>query len=169
MKQYPAPPKMTIDAKKKYTATIHTTKGDIVLDLFASEAPKTVNNFVFLARDGFYNGVKFHRIIKGFMIQSGDPKGDGTGGPGYRFDDEAVTRNYVAGTIAMANSGPNTNGSQFFITTVPTPHLDNRHSVFGEVVEGMEVVTKIGAVATGRQDRPVKPVVMNHVTIQRVG
>jgi hypothetical protein len=111
-KQYSTPPKMTIDINKKYTATMHTTKGDIVIELLASEAPVTVNNFIFLARDGFYNSVKFHRVIKGFMIQSGDPKGDGTGGPGYKFDDEPVTRQYLAGTMAMANAGPNTNGSR---------------------------------------------------------
>ena len=170
MKQYPAPPKMTIDAKKKYTATIHTTKGDIVLDLFASEAPKTVNNFVFLARDGFYNGVKFHRIIKGFMIQSGDPKGDGTGGPGYRFDDEAVTRNYVAGTIAMANSGPNTNGSQFFIMHQDYA-LRKDYTIFGIVTQGMDVVDKIAKTPVvqslrGETSQPMEDVLVNSIDIK---
>ena len=170
MKQYPAPPKMTIDAKKKYTATIHTTKGDIVLDLFASEAPKTVNNFVFLARDGFYNGVRFHRIIKGFMIQSGDPKGDGTGGPGYRFDDEAVTRNYVAGTIAMANSGPNTNGSQFFIMHQDYA-LRKDYTIFGIVTQGMDVVDKIAKTPVvqslrGETSQPMEDVLVNSIDIK---
>ena len=169
LKQYPAPPKVHIDAKKKYTATMHTTKGDIVLDLFASEAPKTVNNFVFLARDGFYNGVRFHRIIKGFMIQSGDPKGDGTGGPGYRFDDEAVTRNYVAGTIAMANSGPNTNGSQFFIMHQDYA-LPKSYTIFGIVTQGMDVVDKIANTPVrsfrGEMSQPTEDVLVNSIDIK---
>ena len=168
MKQYPSPPPLTVDASKKYTAKISTSAGDMTAELFAGDAPRTVNNFVFLARDGFYNGVIFHRVIPGFMVQGGDPTGTGTGGPGYRFEDEPVSKRYTRGTLAMANAGPNTNGSQFFITLGPTPHLDNRHSVFGEVVEGLDIVKKIGAVPTGRQDRPVKPVVMNHVTIKRI-
>ena len=168
MKSYPAPPQMAIDPAHSYTATIDTSAGTMTAELFASEAPKTVNNFVFLARDGFYDGVIFHRVISGFMIQGGDPTGTGGGGPGYRFDDERVTRKYSRGIMAMANAGPNTNGSQFFITLAPTPHLDNRHSVFGEVVSGLDVVKRIGRVATGRQDRPVTPVVMNKVTIERV-
>ena len=167
-------------------AKFDTTEGTFTVRLFEKEAPRTVANFAGLAegtkewvdpstgkkRTGpYYDGVVFHRVINGFMIQGGDRLGTGTGGPGYNFADEfhPSRRPSRAGMLSMANAGPNTNGSQFFVTLGPTPHLDNRHSVFGEVVEGMEVVTKIGAVATGRQDRPVKPVVMNHVTIQRVG
>jgi cyclophilin family peptidyl-prolyl cis-trans isomerase len=142
-KQYSAPPKMTIDKNKKYTATIQTEKGDIVLELFAKDAPNTVNNFVFLARDGFYNGVTFHRVIPGFMVQGGDPTGTGGGGPGYRFADEFSQRRHGTGTLSMANAGPNTNGSQFFITYAPTPHLDGKHSVFGQVIKGMDVMNKI--------------------------
>ena len=167
-------------------AKFDTTEGTFTVRLFEKEAPRTVANFAGLAegtkewvdpstgkkRTGpYYDGVVFHRVINGFMIQGGDRLGTGTGGPGYNFADEfhPSRRHSRAGMLSMANAGPSTNGSQFFVTLGPTPHLDNRHSVFGEVVEGMEVVTKIGAVATGRQDRPVKPVVMNHVTIQRVG
>jgi cyclophilin family peptidyl-prolyl cis-trans isomerase len=136
---------MVIDAKKKYTAALKTELGDIVIELFADKVPQTVNNFVFLARDGFYEGVTFHRVIKGFMAQGGDPTGTGTGGPGYKFKDEfhPGLRHNVAGILSMANAGPNTNGSQFFITHAPTPHLDNRHSVFGKVVQGLEVLLAI--------------------------
>jgi peptidyl-prolyl cis-trans isomerase A (cyclophilin A) len=166
-------------------AKFDTTEGSFTIRLFDKEAPNTVANFVGLAegtkewRDPatgqkkkapYYDGVIFHRVINGFMIQGGDPLGQGTGGPGYTFADEfhPTRRHDKAGMLSMANAGPNTNGSQFFITLGPTPHLDNRHSVFGEVVSGLDVVKKIGGVATGRQDRPVKPVVMNHVTIERV-
>ncbi|HEX2455721.1 MAG TPA: peptidylprolyl isomerase [Vicinamibacterales bacterium] len=167
-------------------ARFDTTEGSFTIRLFDKEAPKTVANFVGLV-DGskewkdpatgekkkgpYYDGVIFHRVINGFMIQGGDPLGQGTGGPGYTFADEfhPSLRHDRAGILSMANSGPNTNGSQFFITLGPTPHLDRRHSVFGEVVEGLDVVRRIGAVPTGRQDRPVKPVVMNKVTIERVG
>ncbi|MBI2958236.1 MAG: peptidylprolyl isomerase [Chloroflexi bacterium] len=149
---------MTIDKSKKHTATLHTSKGDIVVELFASEAPITVNNFVFLARDGFYNGVKFHRVIKGFMIQGGDPRGDGTGGPGYRFNDEPATRKYVRGTIAMANSGPNTNGSQFFIVHQDYP-LPPQYTIFGIVTRGFDVVDAIAnaPVAMGADGAPSRP------------
>lgn len=149
MKQYSSPPAMALDLKKDYTATLHTSKGDIVLEFFPQEAPKTVNNFIFLAREGFYNGTKFHRIIKNFMIQGGDPLGNGTGGPGYRFEDEPVKRDYVAGTIAMANAGPNTNGSQFFIMhrDVSLPKL---YTIFGKAVQGMEVVDKIANTPVSR-------------------
>jgi cyclophilin family peptidyl-prolyl cis-trans isomerase len=136
---------MVIDPKKHYTATFKTDQGDFVVELFADRVPKTVNNFVFLARDGFYDGVTFHRVIKGFMAQGGDPTGRGTGGPGYKFADEfhPGLRHNAAGILSMANAGANTNGSQFFITHGPTPHLDNKHSVFGMVIEGLDVVMGI--------------------------
>lgn len=143
-KQYDSYPKIIIDQNKQYTATLVTTKGTLKIKLFPKEAPKTVNNFVFLIKDGFYNGVKFHRIIKGFMIQTGDPKGDGTGGPGYKFEDEAVTRDYKRGIIAMANAGPNTNGSQFFIMHQDYA-LSKNYTIFGEVIEGIDVVDKIAS------------------------
>ncbi len=144
-KQYAAPPSMVIDPAKKYTAVFHTEAGDFSIELFADKAPKTVNNFVFLAREGFYNGVTFHRVIKGFMAQGGDPTGTGTGGPGYKFADEfhPALRHNAPGILSMANAGPNTNGSQFFITHGPTPHLDMRHSVFGKVTTGLDVVLAI--------------------------
>lgn len=144
-KQYSAPPPMLIDPKKKYTATFKTEKGEFVVELFADKAPKTVNNFVFLSRDHFYDGVTFHRVIKGFMAQGGDPTGTGMGGPGYKFADEfhKDLRHSGPGILSMANAGPNTNGSQFFITHGATPHLDNRHAVFGKVTKGMDVVLAI--------------------------
>ena len=160
-----------------------TTEGTFTVRFFDQETPRTVENFVGLAegtkewtdprsnqkvKRPYYNGTIFHRVIAGFMIQGGDPLGQGTGGPGYNFSDEfhPKARHDKAGMLSMANAGPNTNGSQFFITLGPTPHLDNRHSVFGEVVEGLDVVKKIGAVPT-KQDRPVTPVVINQVTIER--
>lgn len=145
MKQWTTPPAMQIDLTKKYTAALHTEKGDIVLELFADKAPRTVNNFVFLAREGFYDGVIFHRVIADFMAQSGDPTGRGSGGPGYRFEDEfhPSLRHDKPGILSMANAGPNTNGSQFFITHVPTPWLDGKHSVFGQVIGGMDVLLSI--------------------------
>lgn len=144
-KQYPAPPPLTIDANKKYSATLDTSKGKIVCELFAKDAPKTVNNFVFLAREGFYDGTVFHRVIANFMIQGGDPTATGTGGPGYRFEDETRNnpRKHKIGSLSMANAGPNTNGSQFFITHVVTDWLDGKHTVFGQVTEGQDVVNKI--------------------------
>lgn len=147
MAQYSAAPEMAIDAQKSYTATIQTTKGDVVIDLFPKEAPLSVNNFVFLAREGFYNDVKFHRIIKGFMIQGGDPTGTGAGGPGYQFNDEEVTRDYVRGTLAMANAGPNTNGSQFFIMHADMG-LPPSYNIFGLVKEGIETIDAIADVPT---------------------
>ena len=135
-KQYNAPPAMQIDPNKSYTATFKIDHGDIVVDLFAAQAPYTVNNFVFLAREGFYDNSTFHRVISQFMAQGGDPTGSGRGGPGYRFDDEPgalALKHDRAGILSMANAGPNTNGSQFFITHVPTPHLDGKHAVFGKV------------------------------------
>lgn len=143
--QYDSPPSMQIDSDKRYRASIETTKGAIELELFAEHAPRTVNNFVFLAREGFYDGTSFHRVIPNFMIQGGDPTGTGRGGPGYRFRDEfdGNPLRHDRGVISMANAGPNTNGSQFFITHAPQPHLDNRHTVFGRVTEGIEVVDSI--------------------------
>ncbi len=134
---------MTIDVNKKYTALIKTAKGDLVLELYPQDAPVTVNNFVTLARKGFYNGLTFHRIIPGFMAQGGDPSGNGTGGPGYTFQDEFSSRTHQAGSLSMANSGPNTNGSQFFICYAPQPHLNGKHTVFGQLTQGMDVLKKL--------------------------
>ena len=142
-KTYSAPPPMTIDTSKQYTATIETEKGDLVLELFASDVPMTVNNFVFLAREGFYDGTTFHRVVPGFMAQGGDPTGTGTGTPGYQFDDEITEHTHVTGALSMANSGPNTNGCQFFITYAPQHHLDGKHSVFGQLIGGMDVLERI--------------------------
>jgi cyclophilin family peptidyl-prolyl cis-trans isomerase len=140
-----APPSGALDTSKKYTARFRTEKGDIVVELFADRAPMTVENFVNLARSGFYDGTTFHRVIGGFMAQGGDPTGTGTGGPGYQFDDEfdPSLRHASAGILSMANAGPGTNGSQFFITYGPTPHLDGKHSVFGKVVDGMNVLRSL--------------------------
>ncbi len=165
--QYPAPPEMQIDPSATYTATIKTNKGDITAKLFADEAPNTVNNFVFLAREGFYDGVIFHRVIKGFMIQGGDPTGTGTGGPGYRFADELeASRNhgYKMGTLAMANAGPNTNGSQFFVMHQDYG-LPPQYSVFGKTIDGQDVVDDIATTATGRADKPVEDVVISTIEI----
>ena len=137
---YSAPPPMTIDTNKQYIATIETEKGNLVLELFASDVPVTVNNFVFLAREGFYDDTTFHRVIPDFMAQGGDPTGTGTGGPGYSFADEFTTHTHVTGALSMANAGPNTNGSQFFITYTPQHHLNNHHSVFGQLTDGMDVL-----------------------------
>jgi cyclophilin family peptidyl-prolyl cis-trans isomerase len=136
------PPKGDLATSRTYTATFKTEKGDIVAELFAAEAPKTVENFINLARSGFYDGTTFHRVIAGFMAQGGDPTGTGRGGPGYQFEDEfsPKRRHDAAGVLSMANAGPGTNGSQFFITYGPTPHLDDRHTVFGRVTTGMEVL-----------------------------
>ncbi len=144
-KQWKSPPEMVIDVKKKYTVKIETTKGVIELSLAPQYAPKTVNNFVFLIGEGFYDGIVFHRVIANFMIQTGDPTGTGRGGPGYRFADEFAGNPLEHGkcVISMANAGPNTNGSQFFITHAPQPHLNNRHTVFGKVVAGQDVVDAI--------------------------
>lgn len=143
--QWREAPAMEIDPSKNYRATIETTRGTIVLELYPAHAPKTVNNFVFLTRQGFYDGLKFHRVISNFMIQGGDPTGTGTGGPGYRFADETYGNplKHETGVISMANAGANTNGSQFFITHSPQPHLNGRHTVFGRVIEGQEVVDSI--------------------------
>jgi cyclophilin family peptidyl-prolyl cis-trans isomerase len=143
--QWSQPPKMEIDPKKMYSAILETDKGDITLELYADKAPQTVNNFIFLARQGFYDGTIFHRVIANFMAQGGDPTGTGRGGPGYQFRDEfnPQLRHDKPGVLSMANAGPNTNGSQFFITHVPTPWLDGKHSVFGQVTEGIDVLMSI--------------------------
>lgn len=146
---------------------IETTMGDIYADLYQAEAPKTVENFVTLAKKGFYDGIIFHRVIPDFMIQTGDPTGTGMGGPGYQFADEfsPKLRHDKPGVLSMANSGPGTNGSQFFITEVPTPWLDNRHSVFGQVTGGMDVVNAIAKAPRDRQDKPVQKIAMNKVVV----
>jgi len=145
IQQWSNPPEMIIDADKDYKAILHTEKGDIKINLFEGKVPETVNNFVFLAKEGFYDGVIFHRVIMNFMAQTGDPTSTGTGGPGYQIDDEfhKDLKHNKPGIVSMANAGPNTNGSQFFITHVPTPWLDGKHSVFGEVEDGMDVVYAI--------------------------
>ncbi|HET7036655.1 MAG TPA: peptidylprolyl isomerase [Thermomicrobiaceae bacterium] len=170
-KQWSSPPAMQIDTNKSYQATLHTSKGDIVIDLLAKEDPVTVNNFVFLAQQGFYDNVPFHRIIKDFMIQTGDPTGTGRGGPGYRFQDEPVTGDYTPGTVAMANAGPNTNGSQFFIMTQDySGKLPKNYTIFGKVSQGMDVVqaianTPVGPSATGEMSNPTEPVSIKSVDI----
>lgn len=143
--QWKNPPSMQIDLKKNYQVKMETNRGDIQLELYPQHAPKTVNNFVFLAEQGFYDGVTFHRVINNFVIQGGDPTGTGTGGPGYRFEDEVINNplKHETGVISMANAGPNTNGSQFFITHSPQPHLNGKHTVFGKVITGQEVVNAI--------------------------
>lgn len=170
-RQYESPPAMTIDPNKSYTATLHTTMGDMDVELFPKEAPKTVNNFVFLAREGFYNNVKFHRIIKGFMVQTGDPTGTGAGGPGYRFADEPVMRDYTRGTVAMANAGKNTNGSQFFIMHADYS-LAKDYTIFGQVSgkPGLDVLDKIAntpvkASRTGERSAPTQDVLITGVDI----
>jgi cyclophilin family peptidyl-prolyl cis-trans isomerase len=165
-KQWSKPPEMQIDPKKKYKAHMETDKGIMVIELFADKAPRTVNNFVFLAREGYYEGVMFHRVISNFMAQGGDPTGRGSGGPGYQFADEfhPSLRHDKPGILSMANAGPNTNGSQFFITHGPTPHLDNRHAVFGQVVEGMDVLMSIPPRDPGNPNAPA--VKIKSITIE---
>ncbi len=160
-------PDMTSEATETAAkAILHTSMGDITVEFFADDAPKTVSNFVKLSKKGFYDGLIFHRVIKEFMIQGGCPQGTGTGGPGYTFEDEFNDHKIVAGTLAMANSGPNTNGSQFFIVTEsPQSHLDGKHTAFGQVEKGMDVVKKIAAVKTGPMDRPLEPVTIESVEI----
>ena len=164
-KQYDSAPAMTIDPNTTFVATFDTSKGKIVVDLFPKDAPKTVNNFVFLAREKFYDGTKFHRVIENFMIQGGDPEGTGRGGPGYRFEDEINSHKAVRGSLAMANAGPNTNGSQFFIvTTDAAPWLDGKHTVFGQVSSGMEVVDALEGLPTDGRDRPQEPAVIEKLS-----
>jgi peptidyl-prolyl cis-trans isomerase B (cyclophilin B) len=143
--QWSAPPAMQVDVAKEYAVSIETNRGTIELTLYPQHAPQTVNNFVFLAGEGFYDGVKFHRVIADFMIQTGDPTGTGRGGPGYQFGDECKNNplKHERGVVSMANAGPSTNGSQFFITHVPTPHLNGKHTVFGKVTKGQDVVDAI--------------------------
>jgi len=157
---------MEIDPQKSYSAVLHTDKGDITVELFASKAPKTVNNFVFLAKQGFYDGTIFHRVIADFMAQGGDPTGTGRGGPGYKFSDEfhPSLRHDKPGILSMANAGPNTNGSQFFLTHVPTPWLNNKHSIFGQVTEGMDVLLSIPPRDPQQMNAPA--VHLNSVSIQ---
>ena len=168
---YSAPPAMTLDDSKSYSATIKTNHGDINVELFSADVPVTVNNFVFLAKEGFYKNGQFHRVIKDFMIQGGCPTGDGTGGPGYRFQDEPVTRSYVKGTLAMANAGPNTNGSQFFIVHGADVGLPPSYTIFGNVTSGIDVLDAIATspVTTGRSGEPSTPTTaleINDVEIQ---
>ncbi len=164
MKSYSKPPAMTIDPQRSYRARIETSAGTMTAELFPSEAPQTVNNFVFLAREGFYDGVIFHRVIRGFMIQGGDPTGTGTGGPGYKFADEPVKRRYERGTLAMANAGPNTNGSQFFVMHADYG-LPPNYTIFGKLTEGENVLDSIATARTGSGDRPVEPVRIERVEI----
>ena len=166
MKQYPEAPEILIDPNKQYVATIRTNRGDMTVKLFPREAPMSVNNFVFLSRDGYYDGVIFHRIIKNFMIQGGDPTGSGRGGPGYRFKDEVVTRDYLRGTLAMANAGPDTNGSQFFIIHQDFD-LPKSYNIFGMITDGLDVLDTIATTAvTGAQgSSPVEPQVIETIII----
>src|SRR5918994_1591039 len=168
-KQWSRPPAMQLAPDVTYQATLQTNKGTITVDLLRDDAPKTVNNFVFLAREGFYDGVPFHRVIDGFMIQTGDPTGTGTGGPGYRFNDEPVTRNYERGTLAMANAGPNTNGSQFFIVHKDYP-LPKNYTIFGKLTDGLDILDKIATTptgpGTGGPNTPRTPVNITSITIE---
>ena len=156
VQQWSKPPEMKIDPSKKYTAVFKTDKGDITCSLYANKVPRTVNNFVFLAREGFYDNTIFHRVIADFMVQGGDPTGTGMGGPGYKFNDEfdISLRHRGAGVLSMANAGQNTNGSQFFITHVATPWLDNKHSIFGQVVKGLDVLMSIPERDPGQRNSP---------------
>ena len=172
-KQWSAPPALALDPNTKYTATIKTSQGDMQADLFSKDAPNTVNNFVFLARENFYDGVIFHRIIKDFMVQTGDPTGTGTGGPGYRFNDELNTpQSYERGTLAMANAGPNTQGSQFFIChTSLQGKLPKNYTIFGQVTQGLDVLDAIAGVPvgpsqTGERSKPQTEVKIQSVTIE---
>ena len=166
MKHYPKAPDLAIDLDTDYRATLHTNHGDISLRLFAAEAPLAVNSFLFLAGEGFYDGVIFHRVIPGFVIQGGDPTGTGRGGPGYKFRDELEgPGKYSRGTVAMANAGPNTNGSQFFICLADLAKLPHNYTIFGEVTEGMGAVDAIAALPTDAQDRPRQEAIISKVSV----
>jgi peptidylprolyl isomerase len=163
---FDGPPPMVIDPTKRYTALMETSMGDLTIELDAEQSPLTVNNFVFLSRYHYYDGVGFHRIIQGFVCQGGDPEGTGRGGPGYRFPDEPVTKPYELGSVAMANAGPNTNGSQFFLISGPSGvRLPPQYNHFGRITEGLDVLDRMEKVATGPGDRPREDVVINRVTI----
>lgn len=167
--QYATVPPVSIDPTARYTAIIRTNLGDMDIELFPAQAPVAVNNFIFLANDGFYNGVIFHRVIPSFMIQGGDPTGTGSGGPGYKFQDEfggGLTFDQP-GRLAMANAGPGTNGSQFFVTTVSTPHLNGAHTIFGQVTRGQGVADAISLVETAAQNKPVTPIVIKGIDISK--
>jgi cyclophilin family peptidyl-prolyl cis-trans isomerase len=164
VKQYDSPPDLTIDRDAAYRATLHTSHGDVTIDLDAARSPVAVNSFLFLAGEGFYDGVIFHRVVPGFVVQGGDPTGTGRGGPGYRFPDELEGEGrYTRGTVAMANAGPDTNGSQFFICLedVGLPHA---YTIFGTVTAGMEAIDAIAAIPTDAQDRPREEAVMHRIT-----
>ena len=168
-KQWNKPFDNQLDAGKSYSATLDTSHGKIEIELYPEDAPATVNNFVSLAREGFYDGTPFHRIVKGFVIQGGDPTGTGAGGPGYKFQDEKIVKDYEAGTVAMANAGPNTNGSQFFVC-LQNVNLPKNYTIFGEVSSGMDVVDKLGqtptkVAPTGEKSVPTEPVTLEKVTI----
>ena len=163
---FASPPPMIIDPAKSYTARMETSMGDLTIELDAASAPLTVNNFVFLATNRYYEGVVFHRIIQGFVCQGGDPEGSGRGGPGYKFADEDVTKPYELGSVAMANAGPNTNGSQFFLISGPSGvRLPPQYNHFGKITEGLDVLDRMEKVPTGPGDRPREDVVINRVTI----
>jgi cyclophilin family peptidyl-prolyl cis-trans isomerase len=165
-KQWNTPPALQIDPKKQYKAHMETDKGTMVIELFANKTPLTVNNFVFLSREGFYDGIIFHRVIDNFMVQGGDPTGTGRGGPGYKFADEFVSslKHDKQGILSMANAGPGTNGSQFFITHGATPHLNGKHTIFGHVVEGLDVLMSIPARDPGNVNAPAVKII--RVTIE---
>lgn len=168
-KTYTKAPEMQIDVNKKYLAKFETSMGNFEVELYANKAPKTVNNFVVLSRDRFYDGLTFHRAIKDFMIQGGDPAGDGTGGPGYKFDDEINDVKLVRGVLAMANSGANTNGSQFFIVTAEkTDWLDGKHTAFGKVTAGLDVVMNIEKVEVDGNDKPKTPITIQNISIEEL-
>lgn len=170
IQQWEFSPDMEIDQSRNYVATIKTSEGEVKFELFASETPFTVNNFVFLARQGFYNGTKFHRVIEGFMVQGGDPTGTGRGGPGYTFNDEGISRDYLRGTLAMANAGPNTNGSQFFIMH-QAQELPKSYVIFGQIIEGIDNIDKIAAIpvgpnGAGENSSPLEDVIIESITIE---